>query len=94
MGGFGGSAAAMNQTLKFNRGQLKKRKSLKEIRKDNPVNKDKIRIYQYKKASKIQLATIRERLQSQSRRQRMLKILVLVTVAGSIVLILYRTLFM
>jgi uncharacterized protein (UPF0216 family) len=81
--GFGGSAAAMNDSLKRNRAMLKKRKSIAEIISERPRPNISSRKYRYKKASTEQLQNIRKRLQKENSKREKLKILAFLVVVAT-----------
>lgn len=89
---FGGSASAMNQTIRANRALVKERTSFKEIHErfaSRKTNKE----YSFKKAKPEYIKSLRTRLQKRNRKNTMLKLLVFSIFTISIGTLLYKILF-
>lgn len=92
MGGFGGSASAMNQSLKANRALLKKRITFSEIHNIYGSYGSKKK-YKTQKVSEEYLDQLRGRLQKRNQKNTTLKILVFVCSTILIGALLYFFLF-
>ncbi len=90
--GFGGSASAMNQTIRANRSLVKERTTFREIHERFSYSKSK-EPYKFKKAKPEYLKKLKEKLQKRNRRNGLLKLLAFSAISISIGTLLYQFLF-
>lgn len=86
---FGGSASAMNQTIRANRALVRERTTYKEIH-ERFGNSKTTKRYRFRKATPEYLKNLREKLQKRNRRNSVLKLLVFSIFTIAISTLLYQ----